>query len=292
MGKSMTGIGEARITKDGFDIHVLIRSVNHRFLNLQVRTPRGYHTCESHVRDVVSKRVRRGKVDVYLDFYELPESGGMLILNRGLCRSYHKLAAEIADSLDIPTGLTAERLLRFNDVVSTSSTVVDDEKVLSILEDVMNRALDQLDTMRRSEGQRLVEDMKKHLHHIISLEPRLRMLASRQPEIIRQRLKNSIQNLMDTIDIDPDRLEQEVLMWAVKADITEEITRLNSHLERLASVLDGDGLTGKASDFLLQEIHREINTIGSKSALGEINELIVTMKMDVEKLREQAQNLE
>ncbi|HPQ41065.1 MAG TPA: DUF1732 domain-containing protein, partial [bacterium] len=221
-----------------------------------------------------------------------PDTSGILILNRGLCRSYYQLATEITEMLDIPSGLTAERLLRMNDIVSTASSVADEKVLMNVLDEALDRALEHLDRMRQGEGDLLIQDMQKHLSHMISLEPQLRGYAERQPAAIRERLLKGITQMSDTGEIDENRVAQEVLMWVVKADITEEITRLNAHIDRMQALLNSRSSIGKEADFLLQEMHREINTIGSKSALTEISKMTVMLKMDIEKLREQAQNLE
>ncbi|MBN1297969.1 YicC family protein [bacterium] len=292
MAHSMTGIGESRITRESFDVHVLIRSVNHRFLNIQVRTPHGFQRYETIIREIVSGRCHRGKIDVYLNLYELPAAFGEVVLNRGLCRNYHRMAEDIAGMLGIPSGMTAAKLLSFNDMVTTVTPSSGDEALTSLIEETVYQAVDHLDRMRRDEGMRLGVEMQARLVEIAGLVEQLATDAMEQPVMIRDRLTHALRSLATGVEIDPARLDQEVMMHAMRADVTEEITRLRVHCDRMAVLLAAERPVGKEAEFLLQELHREINTIGSKSAVSEMSRKVIAMKLEIEKLREQVQNLE
>ena len=292
MACSMTGIGEGRITRDGYDIHVLVKGVNHRFLNLQIRTPRGYNRFEPRLREIISKRVFRGKVDVFVEFYELPSDAGEIILNRGLCENYAGIIQELSEKLEIPTGLTGERLLKITDGLTVIPQERHDMILMNYLQEVLELALENYDKTRTDEGAALISEMGKYVDLLKSKTAKITELSESQVSGIRDRLKESLEQLSKAVQADEKRLEQEVVYWAIKADISEELTRLETHLIRLEKLLDKKSPMGKECDFIIQEIHREVNTIGSKSVLVEINEMVVTMKLYIEKLREQAQNLE
>ncbi len=292
MAYSMTGIGEGRITEEGFDISVVIRSVNHRFFNLQIRMPRGYHRYETVLREKISQSVTRGKVDVNVDFYSLPPNVGEVILNIGyganLCQQIQNLAA----ALNIPDGLTAERLVRFNDMFTSLPPKDGDANLDAMLFRALQLAMEDFLGSRLTEGTHLVVDMKRRVNEILVNKNHVQRIAETQPCLVRERLQAALKDLDRDTKVDPKRLEEEILMWAVRSDVTEELTRLDGHIQRILSVIGSDRAIGKELDFMIQELHREINTIGSKSVAAEINQRIVSMKMEVEKLREQAQNLE
>ncbi|MCD4655477.1 YicC family protein [bacterium] len=292
MAYSMTGLGEGRITEKGFDLNIVIRAVNHRFLNLQVRTPRGYNRFEPLLREIIMQRVSRGKVDVFTEFFELPEDVGEMILNRGLCRNYQNLASELSKTMNIPSGMTAERLLKISGMLTVVPVGEKDEELRDVLTRTMNKALDRLMESRGVEGQCLINDMRKYLTELQTDMDYVSILADRQPEAVRNRVLESIKQFGSDFLPEENRMEQEMLLWAVKSDITEELTRLRSHLSRMKDLLGKQTPIGRETDFVIQEIHREVNTIGSKSVILEINKKVVSMKLNVEKLREQAQNLE
>jgi len=292
MGHSMTGVGEGRITENGFDIHVLIRAVNHRYLNLQIRTPRGYTRFEMLLRKLVKQRLSRGKVDVFTEFFELPQDVGEIVLNRGLCLNYQRLASEISETMGIPNGLTAERILKMNDIITVIPLEEKDDIIADILTRTLKQALENLIVSRKTEGDYLIDDMRKHLEKLQTELEYISEYADRQPALIKNRLTESLRQLGETVVPDDNRLEQEILLWVVRADVTEEIIRLKAHFTKLESLFESNNAIGKELDFVIQEMHREVNTIGSKSSVIEINETIVSMKLGIEKLREQAQNLE
>lgn len=292
MAYSMTGIGEGRYAANGYDVNITIRSVNHRYLNVQIRAPRGYQRFEPVLREQAMTQLSRGKVDVYLEFYELPAETSRLVLNRGLFENYLQFIQDLSSKNEIPDGVTTERLLRENDILSIVPSRDVDSKLEEILVETMVRAIKSLKGSRAEEGERLTEAMAGYVTLIEESISRIEPLADQQPEIARQRLQESISRLASDVSVDESRLEQEVVLSAVRSDITEELTRLRSHMIGMKEILGRQKAIGKELEFLIQEIHREVNTIGSKSVVLEINKLVVAMKLNVEKLREQVQNLE
>ncbi|MBN1878977.1 YicC family protein [bacterium] len=289
---SMTGIGDGRVTENGFDVTVSVRSVNHRYFNLQIHMPRGYQRYEVVLRDAISRRITRGKVDVNVDFHSLPANTGELVINRGygadLCREIKLLAME----LNIPDGVTADRLVRFNDMFTSLPSKEKNTDLEAVLFRALDMALDEFLQSRLAEGTHLMKEMKGRVSGIRATLSQLRHSAGLQPGVVRERLMNAVQMISRDLTPDSKRLEEEVVIWAVRSDVTEELTRLESHLNRIEDILDSSRAVGKELDFTIQELHREITTIGSKSVMIEINQMVVTLKLEIEKLREQVQNLE
>ncbi len=289
---SMTGTGEGRVSESGFDINVFIKSVNHRFFHLQIRMPRGYQRYETIVRDIVSQRVSRGKLDIAVEFYSLPADKDEFVAHYGHAEKLAEFITQLASNLDIPSGLTAEKLVHFGDVFTTLPQTNRDDFLVSILQRACEEAMQELLEARRVEGIQLAKDVLFRVEKIGSSIQAIRLHAENQPEIVRERLLVAVQKIDGEKHISPERLDEEVLFWAIRSDITEEITRIETHLKRLKDLFEIDHSVGKELEFLAQELHREITTIGSKSVVKEINSLIVPIKMEIEKLREQAQNLE
>lgn len=289
---SMTGTGEGRITEKGFDIGAFIKSVNHRFFNLQIRLPRGYQRYESVVRDVLSQSVSRGKIDVNIEFYSLPATVGEFVAHHGHAEKLATFIRELAEKLDLPDGLTAERIARFNDMFTTLPPKEQDDGLASMLQRVCEEALRDLLKSRYSEGKQLADDVLFRTDEIAKKMQQISMYAENQPGLVREKLLAAIQKIEGQTHVSRERLEEEVLVWAVRSDITEEIIRIESHVKRIKDLFQSGRSIGKELEFIVQELHREITTIGAKSAVMEINELVVPVKMEIEKLREQAQNLE
>ncbi|MGB3976648.1 MAG: YicC/YloC family endoribonuclease [bacterium] len=289
---SMTGTGEGRVSENGFDVSIFIKSINHRFFNLQIRMPRGYQRYETIVRDMVVQKIGRGKLDIMVEFYSLPEGGDEFVAHYGHAEKVADFIERLADNLDIPSGLTAEKLLHFGDMFSTLPPSSLDDFLVSIIQKACEQAIRELLESRHVEGIQLSKDVLYRIDEIDRSTKKIRLHAENQPKIVRERLQDAIQRLDAEKHVTEERLEEEVLMWAIRSDITEEITRIESHLKRLRDLFEVGRNVGKELEFLAQELHREITTIGSKSVVKEINSLIVPIKMEIEKLREQAQNLE
>jgi uncharacterized protein (TIGR00255 family) len=290
---SMTGAGEGRVTENGFDLHVYIKSVNHRFLNIQIRMPRGYHKFEPLVREIVSAHTVRGKIDVTVDFYSVPDGTGDFVVNHGYGIKLAGMIKKLAEELDIPDGLNAEKLVRYPEMI-TAIPADDDYKdsVKSVLVRACKQALEAFLVSRRTEGKQMVDDINRRIGSLRKMMQSITNYAEKQPDMVRQKLEMALLKLQTNSTVDVDRLKDEIMLWAVRSDITEEVVRFNCHLDRMTVLADLEGSAGKELEFLLQELHREITTTGSKSVVTEINQLVVPIKMEIEKMREQAQNLE
>ena len=293
----MTGYAQARVVENGWSLRVSIRSVNHRFLDLHLRVPEGFEPIEPAIRQAIREHVRRGHLDVAVH-YELggPAAVGV---NEDVAAAYLKAA----NSLRAKFGLAAEpdiaAILRLPGVIGPPAASLEEE--LAKLEAVISRclveALDKLDRMREGEGSHLREEMSSRLRKITSMAGGIEVLAERARPALARRLETRIKELLGENQLDPARLAQETALAAERSDVSEELVRLRSHVQQYESLLAGGADVGKKLDFLLQEMQRETNTLLSKTpgndAEGiEITQGALEIKSEIEKLREQVQNIE
>ena len=295
--KSMTGYAQARREESGRVIRVTLRSVNHRFLDIHVKAPEGFESLENAIRQSVRAHLRRGHVDVILHY----DSGGAaaVAVNREIAAAY--LAA--AQSLRKEFGIAAEpdlaAILRLPGVVSPpeSLAVGEDERLAAIVQACLAEALTRLDDMRRSEGRILTEELSNRLRSIRELATKIEPLAERTRPAYARRIEARLKELLAAVPIEPARLAQEAAIAAERGDTAEELARLRSHVQQFETLLASGGEIGKKLDFLLQEMQREANTLlsktpGTESEGLEITRLALEVKSEIEKLREQVQNLE
>jgi uncharacterized protein (TIGR00255 family) len=298
---SMTGFAQARVERDGTSVRINLRSVNHRFLDLHLRMPDGFEVFESRIRQAVRNRLRRGHVDVNI-YYELGGTGTVEV-NHDLVESYLKAVERLRQEFSVKTEPDLVALFRLPGVVAapgTASDLQDEEKQEKLGEQVeacLEQALHKLETMRRSEGQALTTEMQGILGQIATRTAEIETLAERVRPAIARRLAERLGELLKGVQLDPMRLAQEAAMLAERSDVSEELARLRSHVEQFQKLLASAGEAGKKLDFLLQEMQREANTLLSKTPGVESEGLAITglaleVKSDIEKLREQAQNVE
>lgn len=298
---SMTGFAQARIERDGWSLRINLRSVNHRFLDLHLRMPDGFEVFEPRIRLAVRNRLRRGHVDVNV-YYE-PAGPASVEVNREVAEAYMKALEELRGQF----GVTAEpdliALFRLPGVVAAPGVTSElqseeaQERLGAQVEACLEQALERLESMRRSEGQALAGEMQGLLTRIAEATAEIESLAQRVRPAFARRLETKLNELLSGAQIDPARLAQEAALLAERSDITEELARLRSHVEQFRKLLAGAGEAGKKFDFLLQEMQREANTLLSKTPGVESEGLAITtfaleVKSDIEKLREQAQNVE
>jgi uncharacterized protein (TIGR00255 family) len=298
---SMTGFAQARIERDGWSLRINLRSVNHRFLDLHLRMPDGFEVFEPRIRLAVRNRLRRGHVDVNV-YYE-PAGPASVEVNREVAEAYMKALEELRGQF----GVTAEpdliALFRLPGVVAAPGVTSElqseeaQERLGAQVEACLEQALERLESMRRSEGQALAGEMQGLLTRIAETTAEIESLAQRVRPAFARRLETKLNELLSGAQIDPARLAQEAALLAERSDITEELARLRSHVEQFRKLLAGAGEAGKKFDFLLQEMQREANTLLSKTPGVESEGLAITtfaleVKSDIEKLREQAQNVE
>jgi uncharacterized protein (TIGR00255 family) len=295
--RSMTGYAQAGAVENGWSLRVSIRSVNHRFLDLHVRVPDGFEPLEPRIRQVIRERVRRGHLDVTLH-YELAGPAAVGV-NQEVAAAYLQAAAALKKQFGLQTDPELGSILRLPGVIGPPAASLEEE--LARLESVMGRcladALEKLDRMRELEAKHLCEEMSGRLRTIASLASQIVPLVEHARPVFAERLRTRLSELLSEAQLDPSRLALEAALAAERSDVTEELARLESHVRQFESLLAGASDVGKKLDFLLQEMQREANTLLSKApgtdADGiEITRLGLEIKSEIEKLREQVQNIE
>jgi uncharacterized protein (TIGR00255 family) len=295
--KSMTGYGEARLSESGFNLRVAIRSVNHRFLDLHLRMPEGFEPIEPRIRKVVRQRLRRGHLDITVR-HELAGSSAISV-NEDVAAAYLDAVDALRKRFDISTRPDLAAILRLPGVIGPAAALLDEDlpRLEELTAKCLAAAIDKLDRMREEEGAALLTDMSGRLSRITSLTARVETLAERARPVFAKRLEMRLKELLGEASLDPARLAQEAALAAQRSDISEEIARLASHVGQFGTLLSGAVDVGKKLDFLLQEMQREANTLLSKTPGNDAEGLEITthaleMKSEIEKLREQAQNVE
>jgi uncharacterized protein (TIGR00255 family) len=296
----MTGYAQARGELHGWAVRVSVKSVNHRFLDLKLRIPEGFDLYELRLRQIVRERIHRGHVEVTVAVE--PGKSAPIQVNRELVQAYLRAAEALRQETRAATDMDVVALLRLPGVISGITTAVpeteeEQEKLGQSLDSCLREALSKLDDMRRAEGKHLVEELRARLAKIADDTVKVRELAATLRPAFSRRLDAKLKELLGGTGIDPARLAQEAALLAERSDISEELDRLRSHLQQFGKLLDGAGELGKKLDFLLQEMHREANTMLSKTPGVESEALAITglaleIKAEIEKLREQVQNIE
>ena len=292
MLKSMTGYGRAESSKGTLEFSVEIRSGNNRFREIILRLPQNLQPSEDRIRSIVSSRLRRGRIEVSIQIKDNGDKGLNLELNRPLVRAYATIFNELNEELGCKQPIDLSFFSQLKDTIIVKQDSVDLEGIWPDLKDVLDKALLSLETMRMDEGKALEEDFLVRLNRIKGDIEEIRNRAKVTVEEYRDKLIQKINKLIEGIDIAEDRLMQEVAIMADRTDITEELIRVESHLEQFRSYMNQDDLIGRRLDFLLQEINREVNTMASKAADSFVSQLVVDIKAELERLREQIQNVE
>lgn len=288
----MTGFGRVTETEGEVEVLTEIRSVNHRFLDISVRLPRLYNGLEPRIRQVVSETQNRGKIDL-----TITRSGGCgkvvdVWVDYELASRYHRCLSDLKTRFNLAGEVSLSEMLTLKDIVFPREREEGVEEEWPLVERSVRKALNGLNEMRKSEGGALWEDMHSRLSSIEKMADSIVPLVDQVVRSAKDRLDRRIQELTGGMDFDPDRLMQEAALIADRADVTEELTRLRSHLVQFREFAGEGSPIGRKLDFLLQEIHREVNTLGAKSAACDIASYVVKMKGEVEKIREQVQNIE
>lgn len=292
MLKSMTGYGRSEGTVDGRHIVFEVKSVNHKYFECSARITRGCLFLEEPLKAYLQGRVARGKFDVFLQVENLEGSGAVVEVNHALAGAYHKALAEVKERYGLPGEVDLALLSRYPDIFSVRKAPEDEEALWQAVRQVAGPAVDSLLQMRENEGRRLEQDIREKAAGILGL---VEEIEKRSPETVRlyqERLRARIQELLGESRFDEQRVLTEVAVFADKVAIDEETVRLRSHFGQLEGLLRAGGPVGRKIDFLVQEMNREVNTIGSKSVNPEIAHLVVDIKSEIEKIREQVQNIE
>lgn len=290
--RSMTGFGRGEAHVDGRTWTVEIKTVNHRFLDQRIVLPGSVSGLEDRVKKMVAARLDRGRVEVNIGLHGDASEAVRLQVNMGLARQYHDCLQEIAGEFGLAGEVGVSDMLGLRDLISHQEEGLDLDREWTALEVALTSALYECDRMREQEGRALKEDLLQRLQSFTYL---VKQIENDIPEIVQirqQELRARVEKLLGEVDLDPARLAQEAAYMADKADVTEEIVRLSSHVEQFENFLGSDEPVGRRLDFLLQEFLREVNTLASKISNGSIAHLGVEMKNEIEKLREQVQNIE
>ena len=292
MVKSMTGYGRAVETVNGREFTVEVRSVNNRYLDCTVKLPRSLSFGEDAVKQAVKNTVSRGKVDVFVSVRSEGGTEGKVTLNSSLAAGYAEAMRRMKAELQLSGDISLELIARMPEVFTVEKPEVDEEQLLKDLLFVADKAFTGYDAMRSREGQALENDLRSRGHTILSLVSQVEAGSAQTVADYRARLENKLREVLASTTIDESRILTEAAIFADKVAVDEETVRLRSHLEQMDAMLTAGGSVGRKLDFLLQEMNREANTIGSKCSDVRLARLVVEIKAELEKIREQTQNIE
>ena len=292
MIKSMTGFGRYETVTDEYRIAVEIKSVNHRYCDLNIKLPKKFNEIEITLRMMMKEIAERGKVDVYVSYEDYAGKGTHVHYHPQIAKEYVKVAAQVAEEFELHNSLSAERLLGFADVISLEEESNDLESVFPIVTQTLQKAGEQFIASREREGEQLYQDIKGKLAYLLTL---VAQVEERSPQMLqehRQKLLEKVQELLGDRKIDEGILATELIVYADKVCVDEETVRLRSHIDAMSETLDLQEAIGRKLDFIAQEMNREANTILSKANDKELSGIAINLKTEIEKIREQIQNIE
>lgn len=292
MIRSMTGYGSAELEKDGQRLVAEIRSVNHRYCEVSIRAPRLVALFEDQVRQLIQERFSRGKFNLSITWAGVGEQGEVLKLNEAVADRYVALLAELKSRYGLAGEPDVHTIAALPDIFTWEHSALSDEQTWALVKEVVNRACDSLTAMKEREGEALWRDLEARLDII---RRQLALVAERaplRPLEAKEKMLARLEPLLGEVQMDPARLAQEIAMLADRLDCTEECVRLSAHLDHFKTLIEGPELAGRKLNFLLQEFNREANTIGSKANDASIQHAVIVMKEEIERLREQVQNVE
>lgn len=292
MIKSMTGFGRSEIVKGNRKISVEIKSVNHRYLEAGIKMPKKLNVFESRMRDLLKKYATRGKIDIFINYVDDSESQVNLKFNQNIADEYMAIFNNMSEKYNLKNDMTVGGLARFPEVITMDEVQEDEEELWHFIEEAMKAALEQFVNTRILEGENLKKDLLGKLDH---MEELVAFVEKRSPEIMkeyRSKLESKVKELLGDTTIDESRIATEVIIYADKICVDEETVRLRSHIEHARKCLNEDGGIGRKMDFIAQEMNREANTTLSKANDIEISNAAIDLKTEIEKVREQIQNIE
>lgn len=292
MIKSMTGYGSGTACAQGKTFTIELKSVNNRYSDFSIRLPRTYSFLEDALRKRAASVINRGKVDIFVNIETSSDEEANVNVNLGLAKGYLKALRSLSENLGITSDTRAETFLRIPDVFSVEKETPDAEEISRAALSALDEALSAFDAMRITEGEKLKLDLCEHLDFI---ENATKEIEKRSPQIVseyRERIEARIRELLDGANFDETRILTEVAIFADRVNVNEETVRLASHIAQFRKMLDDGGVVGRKLDFLIQEMNRETNTIGSKSNDLDSSNIVIDIKAEIEKLREQIQNVE
>ena len=292
MIKSMTGFGRAQETVDGMTVTVELKSVNHRYFEFTAKVPRTYGFLEEKLKSFLNARVSRGKMECYVSIENLEESDMEVVVNPSLAKGYVDALRTLSETFGLKEDYSAISIAKFPDVLTLRKAPADEEKIWNAVQKVTELAMERFVTMRETEGEKLRADILSKADTILE---HVAFVESRSPKTVREyheKLRQRMEELLENTQVDEQRLLTEAAIFADKVAVDEETVRLRSHISQLREFLNADEPIGRKLDFLVQEMNRESNTIGSKAQDVEIAKRVIAIKAEVEKIREQVQNIE
>lgn len=292
MVKSMTGFGRACKEIDGYMITVEIKSVNHRYFEFSCRCPRQYGFIDDKIKSFINSKVARGKIECFVGIEALNTESADVVVNNTLAGAYVKALKELSDNYGLKEDFGASTVARFPDVLIVRKSEEDENKIWQLVKTVADEAVEKFIEMRKVEGKRMYDDVYSRSQFILDT---VSFIEERSPQTVKEyndKLVERVHELLGDVSIDESRLLQEVAIYADKVAVAEETVRLRSHISQLRDFISSDEAVGRKLDFLIQEINRETNTIGSKCNDVEIARKVVDVKAEIEKIREQIQNIE
>ena len=292
MIRSMTGFGRCEKSVNNYDIYVEIKAVNHRYADYNIKLPRVYNFLEEDIKNHLQKYIKRGKIDVYITIYKELDDSKEIILNEALAESYVKALKTLAEKFDVKDDICVSSVARYNDIFEVKHTEEDEEIIKSSVKEVLCEALNSFLAAREREGTKLATDMTARIATIKGEVKKIELIAPDTVIEHKNTITERIKELIGDATVDENRLLTETAIYADKLSINEEIVRLNCHLEEFDRIMEKGDAVGRRLDFLLQEMNRETNTIGSKANNLEISNIVINIKSELEKVREQLQNLE
>jgi uncharacterized protein (TIGR00255 family) len=290
--QSMTGYGRSEVRHAHLALTVEARSVNHRYLDIALRYPRIYAPLEARMKQRVSAYCSRGRIDITLVPQESTDARRALLLDHTLAQQYYDALQRLQESLGLPGTIDLSQIASLRDVFRVEEASADVENDWDIIAQGLDAALQALQTMRRQEGEVLRRDFSQRLQ---AMAQQSQSIRQRVPQVVveyQQRLEQRVKELFAQFELDPNRVAQEAIVFAERSDITEELTRLDAHMQACTRLLSSSEAVGRKIEFLVQEMHREVNTIGSKSNDTVIAHSVVELKSELERMREQGQNIE
>ncbi len=292
MLKSMTGFGRYETVTEEYKISVEMKAVNHRYLDLSIKMPKKFNYFETSIRALLKKYIQRGKVDLFISYEEYTEGTLSLRYNGGLAAEYMGVFRQMAEQFQIPNDITVSSLSRFPEILTTEQVQEDETKLWKVLGDAVSHAAERFVETRLKEGEHLQDDLLKKLDRMLEL---VDFIEERSPQIVeeyRAKLTDKVQELLNGAAIDESRIITEVTIYADKICTDEEMVRLRSHIETMKARLMAGGSIGRELDFIAQEMNREANTTLSKANDLETADKAIALKTEIEKIREQIQNIE
>ena len=290
--KSMTGFGRAKLEKNSRIYNVEIKSVNHKYNDISIKLPRSLSYIEEKIKKQISSTVSRGKIDVYITFENYSEEGKEVIVNRELVKEYIKEFKKLSEENNLNINIPVTEITKLPDVLTLKETSEDEEVIENEVLECVKEAINNFVSMREKEGNKIKEDLNTRIERVKEKVEQISKYSTGLVEEYVVKLEERIKEILKTDIVDKSRLAMEVVLYADKCSVEEEITRLRSHIIQFKNMLEETNPIGKKIDFLIQEMNRETNTIGSKSGSLDITNLVINVKTELEDIREQIQNIE